>query len=103
MTAPLPRQAAAQIAPQPERANALLMNNKSTLITNCQANQLALQLPPTQKQLSVSAQLHLTPRRALSSRVAVTRGGGITLRPETGAVGWGGGGGKLKHRRVLSV
>lgn len=40
-------QATAQITPLPERANALLMNNKSTLITNCQPNQLALQLSQT--------------------------------------------------------
>lgn len=44
---PSPWQATAQITPLPERANALLMNNKSTLITNCQANQLALQLSQT--------------------------------------------------------
>lgn len=44
---PLPWQATAQITPLPERANALLMNNKSTLITNCQPNQLALQLSQT--------------------------------------------------------
>lgn len=31
----------------PERANALLMNNKSTLITKCHPNQLALQLSQT--------------------------------------------------------
>lgn len=30
----------------PERANALLTNNKSTLITNCQPNQLAVQHSP---------------------------------------------------------
>lgn len=41
-------QATAQITPLPERANALLMNNKSTLITNCQANQLAHQLSQTE-------------------------------------------------------
>lgn len=44
---PSPWQATAQITPLPERANALLMNNKSTLITNCQPNQLALQLSQT--------------------------------------------------------
>lgn len=46
---PSPWQATAQITPQPERANALLMNNKSTLITNCQPNQVALRLFQTER------------------------------------------------------
>lgn len=52
---PSPWQATAQITPLPERANALLMNNKSTLITNCQPNQLALQLSQTVSRHSCTA------------------------------------------------
>lgn len=56
---PSPWQATAQITPLPERANALLMNNKSTLITNCQPNQLALQLSQTASLGTAAAQCTL--------------------------------------------
>lgn len=103
---PSPWQATAQITPLPERANALLMNNKSTLITNCQPNQLALQLSQTARLGTAarhygarcpvwgSALLLLEPLQLCSSITpfpfkkdthflsAVTQGSGKALRPE---------------------
>lgn len=52
-------QATTQITVLPERANALLMNNKSTLIIKCQTNQFAVQLYHSLGQGSYTAQAGL--------------------------------------------
>lgn len=53
-------QATAQITAFPERANALLMNNKSTLIINCQTNQFSVQHSEILCQLSCALLEYIT-------------------------------------------